>query len=38
MLVQDIELQLVWPPVSVCRAAVGNLIVSSARSFFIHDI
>jgi hypothetical protein len=37
MLVQDIELQLVRPPVSVRRAAAGNVFVSTARSFFIHD-
>jgi hypothetical protein len=38
MLVQDIELQLVRPPVSVRRAAAGRVFVGSARSFFIHDI
>ena len=39
---QDIELQLVRPPVSVRRAAAGSVFVSSARyralAFFIHDI
>jgi hypothetical protein len=38
MLVQDIELQLVRPPVSVGRAAAGDVSGKSARSFFIHDI
>jgi hypothetical protein len=42
MLVQDIELQLVRPPVSVRRAAAGSLLVSPARyrglAFFIHNI
>jgi hypothetical protein len=38
MLVQDIQLQLVRPPVSVRRAAASSVLVSSARSFFIHDI
>jgi hypothetical protein len=42
MLVQEIELQLVRPPVSVRRAAAGGVFVSSARyrtlAIFIHDI
>ena len=42
MLVQDIELQLVRPPVSVRRAAAGSVFVSPARyralAFFIHNI
>jgi len=31
MLVQDIEVQLVRPPVSVRRAATGGVVVSAAR-------
>jgi hypothetical protein len=31
LLVQEIELQLVRPPVLVCRAAAGSVFVNSAR-------
>ena len=37
-LVQDIEVQLVRPPVPVRRAAAGNMFVKSGHFFFVHDI
>ena len=39
MLVQDIELQLAWPPISVrCTAALNVFVISTRLAIFIHNI
>ncbi len=38
MLVQDIEIQLVRPPILVRRAAAGSVFVNRALAFFAHGI